>query len=65
MAPSIQAASVVNCHDMVTKTDGSSTVQVAAGGVDTSEKFAPSVWGDFFVTYVPPISQVCMHACLH
>ncbi|XP_037418249.1 eudesmanediol synthase-like [Triticum dicoccoides] len=57
MAPSIQAASVVNCHEIVTKADGSSTVQVAAGGVDTSEKFAPSVWGDFFVTYVPPISQ--------
>lgn len=62
MAPSIQAASVVKGHEMVTKADDSSTLQVAAGGAGTSEKFAPSVWGDFFVTYVPPISQVCMHA---
>ncbi|KAF8647288.1 hypothetical protein HU200_065439 [Digitaria exilis] len=28
-----------------------------SAGVDSSDKFAPSVWGDFFITYVPPISQ--------
>jgi hypothetical protein len=45
MAPS--KAAVVNGQHQVIKTD--------------SEKFAPSVWGDFFVTYVPPISQVYLY----
>lgn len=31
----------------------SSTPPVAGG----DEEFAPSVWGDFFVTYAPPVSQ--------
>ena len=26
----------------------------------SDDEFAPSVWGDFFVTYVPPVSQACM-----
>ena len=26
----------------------------------SDDDFAPSVWGDFFVTYVPPVSQACM-----
>lgn len=33
----------------------------AVAGVDSDDKFAPSVWGDFFVSYVPPISQACIH----
>lgn len=57
MAPSKDDAAVVNGQEMI-KADNSSTLQVAAGGVATSEKFAPSVWGDYFVTYVPPISQI-------
>ncbi|ONM19012.1 Alpha-humulene/(-)-(E)-beta-caryophyllene synthase [Zea mays] len=32
----------------------SSTLPPVAGG---DEEFAPSVWGDFFVTYAPPVSQ--------
>jgi hypothetical protein len=27
------------------------------GGVAVHGTFAPSVWGDFFITYVPPVAQ--------
>lgn len=38
----------------------------AAVEMDAGAAFAPSVWGDFFVTYVPPPTEVChaMHSFL-
>ncbi|CAM0908248.1 unnamed protein product [Alopecurus aequalis] len=42
MAPT-KAGAVMDGQEKTIKTD--------------SNKFAPSVWGDFFVTYVPPVSQ--------
>lgn len=34
---------------------------MAASKAETDGAFEPCVWGDFFVTYTPPISQACMH----
>ncbi|MFS9531507.1 hypothetical protein Q6247_25370, partial [Klebsiella pneumoniae] len=44
---------------MAKATDSRIDLVVTTGGVDDDEKFAPSVWGDFFITYVPPMSQAC------
>jgi hypothetical protein len=42
-----------------TKAAASSTLVAAAGGSD--DKFAPSVWGDFFINYEP---SATMQACI-
>ncbi|KQJ98123.1 alpha-humulene synthase [Brachypodium distachyon] len=61
MAPGMAAAGVVNGQETMIQADNKSRTVVAAGEavVVTCDKFAPSVWGDFFVTYIPPatISQ--------
>jgi hypothetical protein len=55
MAPS-RVAAVLNGQGMAkAATDSRPPVVTAA---DEEEKFEASVWGDFFTTYVPPISQV-------
>jgi len=60
MAPSSKVAAVMNGQPMINNSGQSSTLQAPAVGADTGDKeFAPSVWGDFFVTYVPPVSQAC------
>lgn len=35
------------------------TTQLADAAAATGRTCAPSVWGDFFVTYTPPSSQAC------
>ncbi|CAO2034288.1 unnamed protein product [Urochloa humidicola] len=58
MAPSKQLAeAVLNGQEMTTKHADRRTL-VAGDGVDTADKFAPSVWGDFFINYVHPNSEI-------
>ncbi|CAN6270906.1 unnamed protein product [Urochloa humidicola] len=60
MAPTKVDAIVMSGQDTIKAAAVSSTppVVAAGGGVnDAGDKFAPSVWGDFFITYTPPISQ--------
>ena len=33
--------------------------------VATAGAFEPCAWGDFFVTYAPPVSQVIMCVCVY
>ena len=49
-----------------TKAPGSSTlVAASAGSMDTDDKFAPSMWGDFFINYDPSaVMQACRYAIL-
>jgi hypothetical protein len=35
------------------------TTQLADAAAATGRTCAPSVWGDFFVTYTPPSPQAC------
>ena len=47
-----------------TKAAGSSTLVASSGGsIDSDDKFAPSVWGDFFINYDPSaVMQACIYA---
>ena len=49
-----------------TKAAGSSTLVASSGGsIDSDDKFAPSMWGDFFINNDPSaVMQACIYAIL-
>jgi hypothetical protein len=59
MAPSKVAAGMNGQQQMINIAKSSTLVPATAADMTGHDEFAPSVWGDFFVTYVPPVSQAC------